>query len=139
MVKKKRLTSTCVWSGRLSKEQIERMVNDAERYKDEDEKQKNRISAKNSLESYAFHMKSTIEDDKIKDRISDEDKKTVIDKCNEVISWLDANQLADKEEFDYKQTELEKVCNPIITKLYQAAGGAADMLNLENLVLVEPQ
>ena len=115
------------------------MVNDAERYKDEDEKQKNRISAKNSLESYAFHMKSTIEDDKIKDKISDEDKKTIIDKCNEVISWLDANQLADKEEFDYKQTELEKVCNPIITKLYQAAGGAADMLNLENLVLVEPQ
>ena len=107
------------------------MVNDAERYKNEDEKQKNRISAKNSLESYAFHMKSTIEDDKIKDKISDEDKKTIIDKCNEVISWLDANQLADKEEFDDKQKELEKVCNPIITKLYQAAGGSAGMPNFD--------
>lgn len=118
-------------AGRLSKEEIERMVNDAERYKDEDEKQKNRISAKNSLESYAFHMKSTIEDDKIKDKISEEDKKTIIDKCNEVIAWLDANQLAEKEEFDDKQKEVEKVCNPIITKLYQAAGSAGGMPNFD--------
>ncbi|KAK7092441.1 heat shock cognate 71 kDa protein [Littorina saxatilis] len=117
--------------GRLSKEEIERMVNDAEKYKDEDDKQKNRISSKNALESYAFHMKSTIEDEKIKDKISEEDKKTIIDKCNEVISWLDANQLAEKEEFDDKQKEVEKICNPIITKLYQAAGGAGGMPNFD--------
>ena len=107
------------------------MVNDAERYKDEDEKQKNRISAKNSLESYAFHMKSTIEDDKIKGKISDEDKKTIIDKCNEVISWQDANQLAEKEEFHDRQKELEKVCDPIITKMCQAAGVTWGMPNLD--------
>jgi len=117
--------------GRLSKEEIDRMVNDAEKYKDEDDKQKHRISAKNSLESYAFHMKSTIEDEKIKDKISDEDKKTILDKCTEVIAWLDANQLAEKEEFDDKQKEVEKICNPIITKLYQAAGGAANMPNFD--------
>jgi len=108
--------------GRLSKEEIERMVNDAEKYKDEDEKQKHRITSKNSLESYAFQMKSTIEDEKIKDKISEEDKKKIVDKCNEVISWLDANQLAEKEEFDDKQKEIEGICNPIITKLYQASG-----------------
>merc|ERR1719249_355392 len=67
-------------------------------------------------------MKSTIEDEKIKDKISEEDKKKIVDKCSEVISWLDANQLAEKEEFDDKQKEIEGICNPIITKLYQASG-----------------
>jgi len=71
-------------SGRLSKEEIERMVNDAEKYKNEDEKQKNRIAGKNALESYAFHMKSTVEDEKLKDKISADDKKKIIEKCNEV-------------------------------------------------------
>ncbi|KAI8778054.1 heat shock 70 kDa protein cognate 4 [Biomphalaria glabrata] len=113
--------------GRLSKEEIERMVNDAEKYKNEDEKQKTRISAKNALESYAFHMKSTVEDEKLKDKISADDKKIIIDKCNEIIHWLDANQLADEEEFQHKQKEIEGVCNPIITKLYQGMGGAGGM------------
>ncbi|KAH9498720.1 hypothetical protein Btru_004672 [Bulinus truncatus] len=113
--------------GRLSKEEIERMVNDAEKYKNEDEKQKTRISAKNALESYAFHMKSTVEDEKLKDKISADDKKVIIDKCNEIIHWLDANQLADEEEFQHKQKEIEGVCNPIITKLYQGMGGAGGM------------
>lgn len=111
--------------GRLSKEEIERMVNDAEKYKNEDEKQKNRIAAKNALESYAFHMKSTVEDEKLKDKISADDKKTITDKCTDVISWLDSNQLAEQEEFEHKQKELEGICNPIITKLYQGMGGSA--------------
>ncbi|RUS70344.1 hypothetical protein EGW08_021897 [Elysia chlorotica] len=110
--------------GRLSKEEIERMVNDAEKYKHEDEKQKSRITAKNSLESYAFHMKSTVEDEKLKDKISADDKKTIVDKCNEIISWLDSNQLAEQDEFEHKQKEIEGICNPIITKLYQGMGGA---------------
>jgi L1 cell adhesion molecule like protein len=109
--------------GRLSKEDIERMVNEAEKYKADDEKQKDRISAKNSLESYCFNLKSTVEDDKVKDKIPEEDRKTVMDKCEEVIKWLDANQLAEKEEFEDKQKELEKICNPIITKMYAASGG----------------
>jgi len=109
--------------GRLSKEDIERMVNEAERYKADDEKQKDRIAAKNSLESYCFNLKSTVEDEKVKDKIPEEDRKTVMDKCEEVIKWLDANQLAEKEEFEDKQKELEKICNPIITKMYAAGGG----------------
>merc|ERR550534_2838463 len=102
--------------GRLSKEEIEKMVNDAEKFKADDEKQKERISSKNGLESYCFNMKTTIEDEKMKDKISDDDR--------EAIKWLDANQLAEVEEFNEKQKEVEAVCNPIITKLYGAAGGA---------------
>jgi len=109
--------------GRLSKEEIERMVNDAEKFKADDEKQKERISAKNGLESYCFNMKTTIEDEKVKDKISADDMKAITDKCDEAIKWLDANQLAEVEEFNEKQKEVEGVCNPIITKLYQGAGG----------------
>ena len=101
------------------------MVNDAETFKAEDEKQKERISAKNGLESYCFNMKTTIEDDKVKDKISDDDRKAINDKCDEAIKWLDSNQLAEVEEFTAQQKEVEGVCNPIITKLY-AAGGAPE-------------
>merc|ERR1711922_128473 len=109
--------------GRLSKEEIERMVSDAEKFRSEDEKQRECVSAKNALESYCFNMKSTVEDEKFKDKLSDADKTTILDKCNEIIKWLDANQLAEVEEFSDKQKEVEGVCNPIITKLYQAGGG----------------
>merc|ERR1712141_820286 len=92
--------------------------------KEEDNKQKDRISAKNGLESYCFNMKTTIEDEKVADKISEDDKKKITDKCDEAIKWLDANQLAEVEEFSDKQKEVEAVCIPIITKLYQQAGGA---------------
>jgi len=109
--------------GRLSKEEIERMVNDAEKFKAEDDKQKERISAKNGLESYCFNMKTTLDDEKVKDKISEDDRKAIADKCDETIKWLDANQLGEVEEFNEKQKEVEGVCNPIITKLYADAGG----------------
>ena len=64
--------------GRLSKEEIKRMVNDAEKFKDDDEKQKERISAKNNLESYCFNMKTTIEDEKVKDKIGEDEKKKIV-------------------------------------------------------------
>merc|ERR1719222_1056126 len=85
--------------GRLSKEDIERMVNDAEKFKAEDEVQKEGIAAKNGLESYCFNMKATIDDEKVKDKISEADKKAINDKCDEAIKWLDGNQLGEKEEF----------------------------------------
>lgn len=113
--------------GRLSKEEIERMVGEAETFKAEDEKQRERIGAKNSLESYAFNMKSTVDDEKLKDKISESDKKKIVEKCDEAIKWLDTNQQAEKEEYEHQQKELESVCNPIITKMYQAAGGAGGM------------
>ena len=109
--------------GRLSKEDIEKMVNEAEKYKAEDEKQRERISAKNGLESYCFNMKSTMDEEKVKSAISDSDKKKIEDKCDECIKWLDANQMAEKDEYEDKQKEVEQVCNPIIQNLYQGAGG----------------
>ncbi|KFQ21921.1 Heat shock 70 kDa protein [Mesitornis unicolor] len=110
--------------GRLSKDDIDRMVQEAEKYKAEDEANRDRVSAKNSLESYTYNMKQTVEDEKLKGKISDQDKQRVLDKCQEVVSWLDRNQMAEKEEYEHKQKELEKLCNPIVTKLYQGAGGA---------------
>ncbi|XP_077307372.1 heat shock 70 kDa protein-like [Lithobates pipiens] len=110
--------------GRLSKEEIEKMVQEAERYKADDDIQRERVAAKNSLESYVFNLKSTVEDDNIKDKMSASDKKAIVDKCNEVLSWLDKNQLAEKEEYLHQQKELERVCNPIISRLYQGAAGS---------------
>ncbi|KAG5836311.1 hypothetical protein ANANG_G00253230 [Anguilla anguilla] len=115
--------------GRLSKEEIERMVQEADKYKAEDDLQREKIAAKNSLESYAFNMKTSVEDDNLKGKISEDDKKKVIEKCNQVIAWLEDNQLAEKEEYEHQRKELEKVCNPIITKLYQGGmptGSCAD-------------
>jgi len=108
--------------GRLSKEEIERMVNDADKYRAEDEKQRERVTAKNSLESYCFNMKQTMEDDKLKDKVSEAERKTVLDKCSEAIKWLDANQLAEKEEFEHKLKDVEAVCKPVVTKLYAGSG-----------------
>ena len=78
------------------------------------------LLAKHRLESYCFNMKTIMDDEKI----SADDKKLIADKCDDAINWLDANQLAEVEEFAEKQKELEAVCNPIITKLYESAGGA---------------
>merc|ERR1712165_60236 len=108
--------------GKLSKEDIERMVHDAEKFKADDEKQKERIAAKNGLESYYFNMKSTMDDENLKAKISEEEKKTIISKCDEALKWLESNQLGEVDEFQDKQKELEAVCNPIINKHYQQGG-----------------
>lgn len=110
--------------GRLSKADIERMVSDAEKYKAEDDKQKERISAKNGLESYCFNMQSTVEDDNMKSKMGEDDRKKILEKCKETIAWLDANQTAETDEFKDKLKEVESVCNPIITEMYKKSGGA---------------
>ena len=108
--------------GRLSKEDSERMLADAEKYKAEDEAEAARIQAKNGLESYAYSLKNTISEGQL--QISEDDKKKVSDKIDEVISWLDNNQTAEKDEYESQQKELEGVANPIISAAYAAAGGA---------------
>merc|ERR1712045_917883 len=87
--------------GRLSQEEVDRMVADAEKYKSEDDQQRSRIEAKNGLESYTFQMKSAVEDESVGSKLSDSDKETVINKCKEVLAWLAANQTAEKDEFDH--------------------------------------
>ncbi|CEG00633.1 Heat shock protein 70 family [Ostreococcus tauri] len=116
--------------GRLSKEEIERMVQDAEKFKAEDEEHKKKIDAKNGLENYAYNMRNTMSDANVGGKLDAEDKKTIEDAVEAAITWLDGNQTAEVDEFEDKLKELEGVCNPIISKMYQGAGGAppgADM------------
>jgi len=113
--------------GRLSQEEIDRMVQEAKEYEEEDKKVKEKIDAKNSLESYIYNIKNTINDeDKIKDKLSDEDKETLEEVVKTTTEWIDENSQADKDEFDEKQKEVEKTVNPIMSKLYAAGGGGGD-------------
>jgi L1 cell adhesion molecule like protein len=105
-------------NGRLSKEEIDRLLEESEKFKADDEKQKERIDAKNGLESYCFNIKSTIEDSNIKDKIPESERKMITDTCNDAIAWLENNQMAEVEEFKDKQKELETTFNPIMKNLY---------------------
>jgi len=109
--------------GRLSQDDIERMVKEAEKYAAEDDAQKEKVEARNGLENYAYSMRNSINDEKLKDKIDAADKETIEKAINDATSWLDSNQSAEKEEFEAKQKELEGVCNPIMMKVYQGAGG----------------
>ncbi|WPK23434.1 hypothetical protein PUMCH_000675 [Australozyma saopauloensis] len=114
--------------GRLSKEDIERMVSEAEKYKEEDEKEASRVQAKNGLESYAYSLKTTLAEDEFKSKLESDDVEKVTKAAEEAIAWLDDNQTATTDEFADKQKELEGVANPIMAKAYQAGaapGGAA--------------
>ncbi|KAI9997763.1 hypothetical protein PInf_001694 [Phytophthora infestans] len=110
--------------GRLSQSDIDRMVADAEKYKDQDERNKLRVESKNALENYAFSLRNSTREEKIAAKLSEEDKKSIEDKVAETLHWLDANQAAEKEEFDAKQQELEGVANPILQKIYASEAGA---------------
>jgi L1 cell adhesion molecule like protein len=109
--------------GRLSKDEIEKMVQEAEKYKSEDEDHKKKIESKNGLENYAYNMRNTIKDDTIASKLDAADKKKIEDAVEAAIQWLDQNQLAESDEFDDKMKELEGVCNPIIARMYQGGAG----------------
>ncbi|CAL9215188.1 unnamed protein product [Arabidopsis halleri] len=109
--------------GRLSKEEIEKMVQDAEKYKAEDEQVKKKVEAKNSLENYAYNMRNTIKDEKLAQKLDQEDKQKIEKAIDETIEWIEGNQLAEVDEFEYKLKELEGICNPIISKMYQGGAG----------------
>ncbi|GKC77528.1 heat shock cognate 70 kDa protein 2 [Tanacetum coccineum] len=113
--------------GRLSMEEIEKMVQEVEKYKVEDEEYKKKVEAKNALENYAYNMRNTIKDEKISSKLPADDKRKVEDAVEEAIKWLDGNQLAEVEEFEDKMKELEGVCNPIIAKMYQGGAGGPYM------------
>jgi heat shock protein 5 len=106
--------------GRLSQEEIERMVEEAEEFAEEDKKIKERIDSRNSLETYAYNMKNTVSDsDKLGDKLEESDKSTIQDAVKEVLEWLDENQEADTEEYEEKLKEIEGICNPIVSQAYQ--------------------
>eukprot|EP00197_Chlamydomonas_leiostraca_P008537 CAMPEP_0202884762 /NCGR_PEP_ID=MMETSP1391-20130828/41314_1 /ASSEMBLY_ACC=CAM_ASM_000867 /TAXON_ID=1034604 /ORGANISM="Chlamydomonas leiostraca, Strain SAG 11-49" /LENGTH=643 /DNA_ID=CAMNT_0049567989 /DNA_START=43 /DNA_END=1975 /DNA_ORIENTATION=- len=120
--KKEKITITAE-KGRLSQEEIERMVKEAEEFAEQDKKVKEKIDARNQLETYIYNMKNTI-DDKLKDKISEDDKEKVQTAVKEAQEWLDENHDAEAEEYADKLKEVEEVCNPIIAAIYQQAGGA---------------
>jgi heat shock protein 5 len=109
---------------RLSPEDIERMVNEAEKYAEEDKKLKEKVDAKNELESYAYSLKNQVGDkEKLGAKLSDEEKDTIMKGVDSTIEWLDSNAEADTEDLQAKKKELEEIVNPIISKLYQQQGG----------------
>jgi heat shock protein 5 len=119
--KKEKITITAE-KGRLSQEDIARMVLEAEEFAEQDKKVKGRIDARNQLETYLYNMKSTVED-KMKDKMEEDDKESVSSSVKEALEWLDENPEAEEEEFKDKLKEVEDVCNPIVAKVYQASGG----------------
>lgn len=106
--------------GRLSEEEIERMVQEAEEFAEEDKRTKQRIDGRNALESYCYQLKNTLDDEEKPLDISEEDRETLNEAIKEALEWLDDNQEAEKEDYDEKQKELETVANPIISAAYQA-------------------
>merc|ERR1712228_264031 len=109
--------------GRLSQSEIDRMVQEAEKYRAEDEQNKSKVEAKNGLENYCFTIRNTLNEEKLKDKFEAGDKENIEKAVQDALDWLDKNQLAEKDEFEAEQKELEGVVNPIMMKVYQAAGG----------------
>ena len=100
------------------------MVNDAEKFKADDEKIKARVEAKNGLENYCYSMKNTLSEENLKDKFTDDDKKTIEDATKDALQWMEGNENADATEFENKKKELEAKLSPIMMRVYQAAGGA---------------
>jgi L1 cell adhesion molecule like protein len=110
--------------GRLSKEEIDKMVQDAERFKNEDEAQRDKVAAKNGLEAYIFNMKASLDQPEVKSKLSEAELSEARTKLESALAWLDRNQLAEKEEFVEKQKELERELKKFIEKLYGGAAGS---------------
>jgi len=106
--------------GRLSKDEIEKMVSDAEKFKADDDAQRNKMDARIALETYCFNMKSTIEERNVRDKLSKPDLRLVENACDEALRWIDANRQVDVEKVVERQKEVEAACNPVIGRLYQA-------------------
>jgi len=113
--------------GRLSSDQIEKMVSDAEKYKDDDKVQRDRVEAKNQLENYAYTLRSSLSDEALAGKLPAEDKSKLNAALDSTLAWLDTHQGAKKEEFDAKQKELEGIAMPIMSKLAQEGGGGGGM------------
>jgi len=107
----------------LSKEEIDNLVKEAEKYKAEDEKAKESIEAKNQFESYVYSVKSSIGDEKLKDQFTAEEKTSVTAAVEAAEAWLREHDKASKEEYDAEKKKIEDLFNPIMTRVYAATGG----------------
>ncbi|KAJ0179706.1 hypothetical protein K1T71_004297 [Dendrolimus kikuchii] len=107
--------------GRLSQAEIDRMVAEAERYKEEDERQRERVTARNQLESYVFNVKQAL--DEAGSKLTEQDKGTARKVCEDTLKWIDNNTLAEKEEYEHKLKEVQRVCSPVMSKMHGAGPG----------------
>jgi len=114
--------------GRLSEEEIERMVREAEEFADEDAKVKEKVDKRNALEGYAYNLRNTLNDEEkgVADKISEEDKETLEEAVKDTLDWLDENDDAEVEELEAQQKELEGIANPIMSAIYQGGEGGGD-------------
>jgi heat shock protein 5 len=111
--------------GRLSQEEIERMVREAEEFEEQDKAMREKVEARNGLESVAYGLRNQVNDkEKLGSKLSDEDKKTIEDAVKETIEWLDENQTAEKDDYDEQKKKLQDITNPIVQRVYQQSGGA---------------
>ncbi|KAI6196302.1 hypothetical protein M3Y94_01092900 [Aphelenchoides besseyi] len=104
--------------GRLSQSEIQRMLDDAKKYEEEDRRERERIESRNKLEGYLFQVRQSL--DEYGDKLSAEDKQKAVDLCDETLRWIESNQTADKSEFDDRFNELQSTCNQILSKLHQS-------------------
>merc|ERR1712023_338299 len=122
--------------GRLTEEQIERMIKEAEEFAEEDKKVRERVDAKNAFDGYLHSMRSAAEgsgDNKgLSEKLDDDEKEQIMEAIKDGQSWLDSNPEADAEEIKEKQKEVEGVCAPIISKYYQAGGGGGGGMDEED-------
>lgn len=123
--KAERITITAE-KGRLSEKEIERLVQEAKDYADEDRAVKERVDSRNGLESYLYSLKNSLDDDNIPDTISLEDKKEVMDLIDETLDWMDENPEALKEDYDAHKKEVEQVANPLMRQFYGGSTTGAD-------------
>jgi len=108
--------------GRLSPQEIERLVKEAEKFKDEDEKVRGKIEAKNQLEQYCYSMRTTMGEEKLKDKFSEDEKKDLNEHIDKALKWMNETPSAEKEEYEARVKELEAKFNPIMMRVYQEAG-----------------
>lgn len=108
--------------GRLSKEDIEKMVKDAEKYKAEDELLKKKIDAKNNLENYTYSVRNSLNDDNLKSKFKDDERNQLLRQVEETTKWIDSHPNVEAQEYESMQKKLEDLFNPVMTKIYQQGG-----------------
>lgn len=108
--------------GRLTEEEIERMVKEAERCAEKDKEMREQVEAKNGLENYVYSMKNTMNDPNVSAKLDEADKSTIMKAVEETLQWLDNNQKATKDEYKSRQKAVEDICAPVMAKMYQNTG-----------------
>ena len=100
------------------------MIKDSEKFAEEDKAIKEKIDSRNQFENYIYQMKNSVEDkDKLADKLEEDDKSKIKDALTDAQDWLNANQDAEKDDFEDKLKEIQAICDPIISKIYQGQGG----------------